>query len=144
MNFVANALSIVLMCTALIHMLWGVGVVWPARDEQALANTVVGFKHAVRMPPAVACFMVAIALLASAGVAHLLASPSTFLPSPIPVTIGVLLAAVFLGRGAITYTQVWRSLTPRQPFARLDTILYGPFCLCLGTGFAMLVAMSDG
>lgn len=139
---VANLLAGVLLLLAFVHVLWGLGVVWPAKNEQALADAVVGFKLADQMPPAAACFVVAVALLGGAAVAYLLKSASGPIPQPFLAIAGTLLSAVFLTRGVATYTTFWRNLTPRQPFVRLDTALYGPLCLCLGAGFAVLVADS--
>ena len=140
----AHLMSGVLLLIALLHVLWGLGIVWPLRDESAFVDAVVGFRQADRMPSTMACMAVAVVLSCAAAVAQLLTGPGVLVPSPVSTLLGIALSAVFLIRGVITYAPLWRSITPRQPFARLDATLYGPLCLCLGTGFAMLMAMSDG
>lgn len=50
------------------------------------------------------------------------------------------LAVIFSGRGLSSFTPWFRASQSEEPFATLDRRLYGPLCLALGTGFAVLVA----
>jgi hypothetical protein len=129
----------ILLAICVLHALWAVGSHFPAPDEAALARMVTGFPGSDRMPPRAASFGVALATLAAGLFGLALAGIQPF---PLPFWLGLLggiaLSVVFLGRGFITYTRGWRKLTPEQPFAKLDRQLYGPLCLLLGTGFALL------
>ena len=55
--------------------------------------------------------------------------------------IGVALAAVFLGRGALGYTAGWHASHPVEPFVTNDRRVYSPLCLIVGAGFVILVIM---
>lgn len=127
---------------ALLHVHWGLGGIWPARDEASLARAVVGAPGIRKMPPAIACFTVAV-LLGAAGVWPLFQAGlvSTPLPRWITTPAGMGLAFVFLARGVAGYLPAWRRMTPEQPFAALDRALYAPICLALGFGAAALLLM---
>jgi hypothetical protein len=55
--------------------------------------------------------------------------------------LGVLLAAVFLGRGALGYTAGWQARHSLEPFVTNDRRVYSPLCLIVGAGFLILVIM---
>jgi hypothetical protein len=94
-----------------------------------LARAVVGTAGVEKMPGAVPCALVVVALLFAI---MCLWWPPSLLRSLAVGAIG----AVFLARGAVAYTAFWRRLTPTEPFATLDRRYYGPLCLMLGLGFA--------
>jgi hypothetical protein len=121
------ALATVLIAIAGVHILWGVGYWFPIRDEAALARAVVGTHGITRMPGAVPCALVAVALLFLASV--------LFWPTG-GLRQGMLwaAAAVFGLRGAVAYAPFWRRIVPEQPFARLDRQFYAPLCLLIGIG----------
>ena len=121
-------LSFVLVCIAALHVLWGIGYWTPIKDETALARAVVGFAGIDRMPGAVPCAMVAVALL---GAVMCLWWPPGVWRSLAVGAIG----AVFFARGTAAFTPIWRKLAPMEPFATLDRRFYGPLCLLLGFGF---------
>jgi hypothetical protein len=131
MTVVAQALSAVLALIAAIHVLWGIGLWVPIRDEAPLARTVVGAAGIERMPGAVPCALVAVALMA--GITWIWLPPDGL--RQLGLAAG---AAIFSVRGVLAYLPVWRRLTPVQPFATLDRRLYGPLCLLLGAGFLAL------
>ncbi|WP_368184333.1 DUF3995 domain-containing protein [Aestuariibius sp. HNIBRBA575] len=125
-------LSGVLLILAGLHIMWGLGIWWPNRDEAALARTIAGFKGIDRMPGAIPCAIVAVALLAAARWPHL---EDGFLRN-----LGMFgFAAVFLGRGSIGFTQKWADITPEQPFRRLDRHYFSPLCLLIGAGYSLLL-----
>ncbi len=57
------------------------------------------------------------------------------------VIVSIALLAVadrHLARGAATYTRLWRTLIPQEPFATLDRRSIGPLSLLFGAGFVLL------
>jgi hypothetical protein len=139
MTAVAVIVFLLLLAISALHLAWGLGSTFPAADEQALSRLVTGFKHRDGMPPRPASIAVAAATLI-AGLWALALAGTMPLPLPGWLTVlgGIALSLVFLARGVATYTPAWRKLTPERPFARLDTRIYGPLCLLLGAGFALL------
>ena len=125
----ALILSFVLLVIAALHLLWAIGYWLPIRDEARLARAVVGTRGSATMPGAVPCALVVVALLFA--VSCLWWPPGTIRS----LALGAM-GAVFLARGAVTYTTFWRRLTPVEPFATLDKRYYGPLCLAIGLGFA--------
>jgi hypothetical protein len=131
-----------LSCLAALHVYWGLGGLWPARDQLSLARTIAGFRGIKQMPSSAACFGVAIVLGTMAvGVLLLSGRLNSDLPQGLLDAGGFVLAAGFLFRGAMAYVPAWRRLTPEQPFARLDTLIYGPLCLGIGA-MAAAVALT--
>ncbi len=117
-------LTLILTPVAIIHALWGMGIWFPIREEEALARAVVGARSATRMPGPIPCFLVAGALL---FVVIVVWGPDRGI---IQFVLGCA-ALAFLGRGVLAYTRIWRRMTPEQPFARFDQLYYGPLCLVL-------------
>lgn len=134
MSLLALLLAVALTAAAAVHLLWAIGCWWPIRDETALARAVVGARGITRMPGAAACSLVVVALLFAAMWARALAR----VDHPLVTAAGLLLAAVFLARGAASYLGLMRRLAPEEPFATLDRRWYAPFCLALGAGFLIL------
>lgn len=136
--FVAALIFVVLLAVAIAHFLWSFGSRWPIRDPVLLARTVIGRPGVTRVPR-LASFVVAVLVLAAGVLALALADHTG---GGIGLTlIGVLLAAVFLGRGAAGYTKRWRQRFSEEPFATLDRKNYSPFCLGIGVGYVILVIM---
>lgn len=137
MMALALVLAIPLTAIAALHVYWGIGGVWPGTDRASCARAVVGFNSL--MPSPTACFAVAIVLLVTLLVALALGG---WFATPLDrirlAGMALLIGLGFLARGVAGYTPWWRRLTPEQPFARLDTRLYSPFCLLLGAGFVAL------
>ncbi|KQW77209.1 hypothetical protein ASC89_18590 [Devosia sp. Root413D1] len=135
---IAALIFVVLLAVAIAHFLWSIGSRWPIRDPELLARTVIG-KPGVTRVPKLASFVVSLLVLAAGVLALSLADHSAggwWL-----TLVGVLLAAVFLGRGAIGYTEGWRARFSAEPFATLDRKNYSPLCLALGAGYLILVIM---
>ncbi|MGR3635320.1 MAG: DUF3995 domain-containing protein [Shimia sp.] len=131
MTFLATLLTITLLIPAALHLLWAIGYWIPIKDEVALARATVGAKDITRMPPAVPCAVVAMALLFAAILPHIPAFPlHSFLMSGA--------AVVFLLRGAIAYTPFWRKIFCEEPFVTLDRRLYSPLILAIGVVFLIL------
>ena len=126
-------LTVILALIALTHLAWGLQIWIPIRDEETLARTVVGAKDVTRMPGAIPCFLV------TAGIVLIIAA--LWMP-PIMIQRIVLwvAAVVFLARGLIAYTKLWRKMTPEEPFATYDQRYYAPLCLVLAAGlFVVLI-----
>ena len=135
---VASIVFVILLAVALAHLLWAVGSRWPIRDPELLAKTVIGREGVARVPR-LAALVVAVLVFAAGVVALSLADHDAgdwWL-----TVLGVVLAALFLGRGALGYTQGWRARYPVEPFATLDRRNYSPLCLIVGAGFLILVIM---
>ncbi|HEV2518599.1 MAG TPA: DUF3995 domain-containing protein [Devosia sp.] len=135
---IAALIFVVLLAVAIAHFLWSIGSRWPIRDPELLARTVVG-KPGVTRVPKLAAFIISLLVLAAGILALSLADHSAggwWL-----TLVGVGLAAVFLGRGAIGYTEGWRARFSVEPFATLDRKNYSPLCLALGVGYLLLVIM---
>lgn len=131
MTALVSVLTVVLLAVAALHILWGIGFWWPIRQEARLVAAVVGLQGTDRMPGAVPCALVAVALMASAW--------WLWLPLGLLRQAGLgVIAAVFLLRGALPLTALWRRATPQQPFARLDRQVYGPVCVGVGLAFGVI------
>lgn len=135
MMLVAAALSLVLLAIALLHLAWGLGLPWPGATETQRVATVIGLRGHTRMPGLLPSLAVAVAL----GVVVAMIGWNVLTASPLTRAGLLAAAAVFLARGVAPWLHGWRRLTPQQPFARLDRLVYGPLCLLLGVGLVFIV-----
>lgn len=136
---IAAFMFIALLAVSTAHFLWSIGRTWPIRGEKLLAQTVVGFKDIERMPPRLASFAVSLATLAAGIIALALADHES---GGLPLTlVGLPLAAIFLARGLVGYTEWWAEKTPEPNFRLNDRRVYSPLCLFLGLGFVALVVL---
>jgi hypothetical protein len=120
-------LTLILGLIALIHLAWGFDVWVPIRDEAQLARTVVGAKGVTRMPGTIPCLSVVAGLL--------IIIAALWMPHILVARVVLWVAAfVFLVRGLIAYTKLWRKMTPEEPFATYDQRFYAPLCLVLAAG----------
>ncbi|MCY1126061.1 DUF3995 domain-containing protein [Frigidibacter sp. RF13] len=127
MTILAYLLTAVLLTIACLHLMWAIGWWFPLGDERRLARAVVGARGIERMPGAIACSLVVVALL---GVASAIWWPDTIVRTLALWVSG----AVFLLRGVIAYIPAFRRFGPEEPFATLDKSYYAPLCLVLGVG----------
>ena len=135
---IAALIFVVLLAVAIAHFLWSIGSRWPIRDPELLVRTVIG-KPGVTRVPRLAAVVISLLVLAAGVLALSLADDAAggwWL-----TLVGVVLAAAFLGRGAIGYTERWRATFSVEPFATLDRKTYSPICLALGAGYLLLVIM---
>ena len=131
MTFLALIASLGLIIIAAIHLLWALGYWWPIKDETALARAVVGTKGITKMPGAVACSMVVVALLFGAA--------WPWLPDMALKSMGLFgIAVVFQIRAAIAYAPFMKRMSPEQPFRRLDETYYAPLYIVFGVMFMIL------
>ena len=140
MNMLVGSLTFVpLLMVALAHFFWALGSTWPIKNETLLAQTVIGTPGVVKMPNRFGTLIVALLVLA-AGIVALSLADHTSGGWPLTV-LGLVLAAIFIGRGILGYTAGWRARFPTEPFATLDRKNYSPLCLWIGAGFLILVLM---
>lgn len=120
-------LTMILGLIAALHFAWGLTIWVPIKDEETLARTVVGAKGVTRMPGTIPCMLVAAGLL--------LIVVAIWIPELTVARVVIWLAfAVFLGRGAIAYTKLWRRMTPEEPFSTYDQRFYAPLCIAVALG----------
>ena len=137
----AIGLILLLIGIAALHAYWGLGGRWPGRDEPTLAGLVIGSTRGGRMPGPLACFAVAAALLAGAGLVGLISFGSAGGVIYGLAKVGYITCAlVFTVRGAVGYVPaIWRR-SAGTPFVELNTRYYSPLCLLIGAGmFANLL-----
>jgi len=139
MTIIALLIFGALFAAALLHVAWAFGVLWPARDEQALINTVIGAPGMSKMPGTGLTLAVA-AGIAGAGVFALWGAQLVTLPLPgwVQSTSLLVLAIIFGLRGFSTYLTIGPLSARTQPFARLDRRFYAPLCLSICAGFIVL------
>ncbi|WP_428542184.1 DUF3995 domain-containing protein [Profundibacter sp.] len=121
MTLVAALIFVVLTMTALLHIAWAFGVTWPAKDEQALVNAVLGVEGASKLPPLGLTLVVAGGMIA-AGIIALWGAGVVSMPFPDWIRSAGLavLAAIFLLRGVVTYLPF--PMPASQPFYRLNRL----------------------
>jgi hypothetical protein len=136
----AVLIFLVLAVTAAFHVYWAFGGLWPGHDELSLARTVVGDKGITGMPARGLTLVVAIMIVVAGLVALMQVS---VLPEALPPALQraaiIVLALIFLLRGAVSFTSLPRRMQAEEPFATLDRRIYGPLCLALGAGYAALL-----
>ncbi len=135
--------AIVCFVLAALHIYWGLGHAWPARDQDELARTVVGTAVPGSMPGMGACSMVAVALFV-AGLAPVFArgveaaySPPWLMTAAWLATLGA--GIIFALRGLFGFVEHRvRPEIERLPYAVLNRRYYSPLCLLLSA--AMFIA----
>lgn len=127
--------STTLIVIAALHLLWALGYWFPIKDEAELARTIAGFRGIDKMPGAVPCALVVVALLFAAALPWM---PQTGLQS----AMLFLVALAFQARAILAYAPIWKRATPEQPFRRLDEAYYAPLCILLGLIFMVLAGQA--
>lgn len=140
MGQISILIFVVLVATAGIHVLWGLGKTWPMRSKQELINAVVGSKGLTRMPSMGLTLMVAVGI-AAAGVFALWGGGVVELPLPLWMRTASLavLAAIFLLRGAATYLRFGPITNTVEPFRTLNMRYYSPLIMVIGAGYLVLL-----
>lgn len=129
-------LTVAALAIAGAHAYWGLGGLWPEKNEANLARAVVGDGR-TRMPAPWQCHAVAAALLVVA------AWPWAIILAPennLVLTGGIVIGAIFFLRGLAGYSPRWRMHFSDEPFATRDRRVYAPLCLTIGVGFGSLMA----
>lgn len=135
----AFLIFVVLIIVSVFHVYWAFGGKWPGHDEISLARAVVGSQGITAMPGRGPTLAVALLIFCAGVVALMQADVVPALLPPMMRSVAVVfLAALFLVRGIVSFTPQFRRSQSEEPFATLDRRLYGPLCLALGAGFAVL------
>jgi hypothetical protein len=146
---------------ACLHAYWAMGGKWPGRDDETLANIVIGTKGLTKLPKASLTVLVALLIFIAGLIPMLWAnaiSQTNSIAFPLPtVLISILevmnglipiwflkiamtgLILIFLGRGVVTYTPWAEQQDLEEPFRSLDKKYYAPLCLTLGIGLMVLL-----
>lgn len=85
--------------------------------------------------------VVVAALIFTAGVLALMQMSimPTILPPWLLRLSMLVLAAIFLARGSLSFTAFFRNRQTEEPFLTLDRRYFGPLCLALGVAFGLLL-----
>ncbi len=139
MLLVATTVVTLLIAIAILHLYWALG---GHRGAQAAVPEHAG--KPLFVPGPVACLVVAALLSAAALVVGSAATDwlRPWLPRTWSVVATVLVGVAFSARAVGDFR--WVGFFKRQratAFARLDTRVYSPLCLALGTG-SLLVALA--
>lgn len=131
----ASLVFIPLLALFFAHFLWALGSTWPVGNRAALAKTVVGQsgnpERFSRWHAAGTALFVGFSGLVALSLTD--AGPSAGLTA-----LGALLSVVFAVRGALAYVPWWRKNHNVEPFAQFDRTVYGPLCLFIAAGLALL------
>jgi hypothetical protein len=128
----AILLTVILGVIAATYFAWGLRIWVPIKDEEQLARAAVGAKGVTRMPGTIPCMLVVAALLVVIA--------ALWTPQWAVSRFALWFAgAVFLGRGAIAYSKMWRAMTPEEPFNTYDQRYYGPLCLVTAGGLLVIL-----
>ncbi len=131
----------VLVAIAGLHAYWGLQGRWPAKDEATLSGLVIGKTPDGAMPPPIACFAVAAAILIGVGLVIVVSfGDIPGLTQRLLVAAYGVFAAVFVLRGLAGYVPAIWAGSAGTPFVTLNTRYYSPLCLAIGAGlFANLL-----
>lgn len=135
---VASIVFVVLLTVALAHLLWAIGSRWPIKDPELLARTVVGRPGVTRVPR---LFSLLVGVLSLAAGIFALSLADHDAGDWWLTGLGVVLAALFLGRGVFGYSAAFKARYSLEPFATNNRRVYAPLCLVVGAGFLILVIM---
>lgn len=139
-EIVGNCLAVVLFATCLLYLLWSAGVTFPFANEQSLARSLIGRRGITRIPSRASFVYLAVLFFAAAAAAFLMGGFSEAVPrsKPFLAPVGLLLAAVFLGRGIAGILPAFERAAPEQPYLSLNRRIYSPLCALAGIAFLFL------
>ena len=132
---IASLVFIPLLAISAAHLIWAFGGTYPASSKELLARTVIGMPGRTSVPRLPSA-LIAILIFAAGIIALALSDPAAGMTV---ISLGVVLAIVFLVRGAAGYTRAWAARTPIEPFRSMDRKFYSPLSLALGAGFVFLI-----
>ena len=125
--------AIALIGIGLIHVYWAGGGYFPGKDANSLAQTVVGGRSDMAMPPVLACLTVAGLLFIAAWLVLVVggAAPSIVSLELHKLAAFALYAVLFLRGAGGFFDARLRPETRGSPYERLNLIFYSPLCLIL-------------
>lgn len=139
-TMIAFSISAVLLVTALAHVYWALGGLWPGRNETELAQTVVGANGIKAMPPRWMTGPVAVAIFVSALWPLIWIGTLPLPVPPILLLVGmVTISGILLLRGVAGFIPAVRRANSEMPFARLDRLYFTPLIVMLGIGYLYLL-----
>ena len=140
MGMIALIIFFITLLVSLIHIGWGFGLVWPAKDQQSLVKAVIGEPNMHLMPSKKLLLIIAFAFFISGVFAlwggYIIAPP---LPLWIRELILFLSAFAFGTRGLAPFLIAKQLGERTQPFKTLDRVLYAPLSLIISIGFIILL-----
>ncbi len=139
MKFIAISIFTTLTATALLHVAWGFGLLWPGVDQQSLVNTVIGSPEISQIPRLPLTLAVALGIFA-AGVCALWGANIIKLPLPNWMQkISILVLTLIFGiRGIMTYIPNSPLSTSVEPFLTLNFIYFSPLIIAISAGYAYI------
>ncbi len=139
-QLVSMLLAVSLLAAGLLYYLWAAGANFPFANEQSLARSVIGRRGITRVPSRRSFLYLGTLLVAAALAAYLMGGFSEQVPQskPFLAPVGLLLTAVFLGRGIAGVLPAFERAAPEQPYLSLNRRFYSPLCALTGIGFAFL------
>ncbi|MGH1540330.1 MAG: DUF3995 domain-containing protein [Arenicella sp.] len=128
----------VLSMVAAIHVYWAFGGCWPARNQSDLSRTVIGTEH--KEMPSTSLTLLVAGMIFSAGTVPLIWTEVLIIPidRQLQAIVIILLAAIFLLRGLVTYTPIGAKYSAVEPFMTLNRRYYSPLCLMIGVGLILI------
>lgn len=125
--------TIVLVAIGVLHLYWAGGGYFPGKDANSLAQTVVGGKSGMAMPPVLACLIVAGLLFIAAYVVSVVGNitpPLLSLELHKLAAYGLCTVLFLRGVGGFFDAQL-RPAIKGSPYEKLNLVLYSPLCLIL-------------
>ena len=136
MTYIALTIFIILTVTALIHVAWAFGVIWPGKDKQSLVNTVIGHPKLTQMPGTALTLAVAFSIFAAAVCAPWAAGLVNLpLPGWMQISSAWVLTFILFARGLSTYLLKGPLSGSVEPFRTLDRRYFAPIILLLSAGY---------
>lgn len=143
MKLLAILVFATLIVISALHAYWAFGGLWPAKTEQALANTVIGAPNITGMPSTGSTLVVAFLILLTGFIALAAGGIIGVAPRWFAQIIAAGAGLVFIARGVAGYFFETVAWTPVEPFATLNRLYYSPLCLFIGAAFFLLVFSSN-
>jgi hypothetical protein len=129
---------VLLLALAAVHVYWGAGGAWPARDRVELVELVVGKPRGEPFPSASACALVALLLVATAALVSGVrwARPGGGVEDMLRIGVwGSALVLTLRGAGGLAWGLGKPHLRALR-FFRYNLFVYSPLALTLGLSIA--------
>lgn len=138
MQVLSLVLFSVLAVIGLAHVYWAFGGVWPADNERALIDAVIGNASMAHMPSMPVTLVVAVLIFMTALIALVVGGFISIRPFWLARLAAIGVGLVFLARGVGGYFFQSIAWNPVEPFATLNVWMYSPLCILIGAIFFIL------